>query len=262
MPLLGLGTWRLSGTECHRVVQEALELGYRLIDTAHAYENHKAIGKALRKIPRDSYFLTSKFTLEQIDLKKITKSVEKSVDLALKELGVDHLDLYLLHWPDHHKPLGEILQAVQTHLKAGKIKQIGVSNCTIHHLKDILKAGVPIAVNQVEFHPYLYQKMLWEFCEKEKIVLQSYRPLGKGALLGEAPLKPIAQKEKRTVAQILLRWLIQKKIPVVVKASTTKHLQENLEVFDFTLSGEEMVYLDGLHRDTRYCVVEAAEFEY
>lgn len=262
LPLLGLGTWRLLGKECTQVVQEALQIGYQLIDTAHAYENHKAIGKALRKFPRESYFLTSKFTLDQIDLKKIPKGVEKACDTALKELGVDFLDLFLLHWPDHSKPLGEILLATQTLIQAGKIQNLGVSNCTTHHLRDILKAGVKVAVNQVEFHPYLYQKMLWEFCDKEKILLQSYRPLGKGALLSEPPFLSIAEKEKKTPAQIILRWLIQKKIPVVVKASSKAHLKENLAIFDFKLSGEEMAYLDGLHRDTRYCVVDAAEFEY
>jgi diketogulonate reductase-like aldo/keto reductase len=253
MPLLGLGTYKLTGRECTKIVRQALEMGYPLIDTAHVYQNHKAVASALRGFSRDAYFLTSKVALEQIENKHVEKSVEKACDLALKELGLDYLDLYLLHWPENSISHVEIVSSMQKLVSRGKIRAIGVSNCTIHHLQDLKKADLKVDVNQVEFHPYLFQKELLNYCQAQKIVIESYRPLGKGALVDEPIFVELAKKHKRTPAQIILRWLVQKEIPTIPKASSQEHLKENLMLFDFALSKEEMNLLDHLPKNIRFC---------
>ncbi|MFI5333587.1 MAG: aldo/keto reductase [Chlamydiales bacterium] len=262
MPLFGLGTWNLRGKECTEIVQDALVMGYKLIDTAHAYENHEAVGEAIQDIPRERVFLTSKLYTDKIDKKHVMRDVQKSCDLALKQLQTDYLDLFLIHWPDRKQPHTEILAAMHECRRAGKVKSVGVSNFTIHHLKDLLNDGVVPHVNQVEFHPYLYQKDLWEFCEANKIALQSYRPLGKGELLKEQVFIELAEKHDRTPAQIILRWLIQKGIPTIAKASSQEHLRENLEAFSFLLTEAEMKKLDTLGKEVRFCSTDLSDFEY
>jgi 2,5-diketo-D-gluconate reductase B len=262
IPLLGLGTWKLLGNECTKVIKLALELGYRHLDTAHVYENHKAIKKGIEDFDRSKLFITSKLAMDQVNDKQIEKSVEKACDLALKELGVEYLDLYLLHWPDRQRPLAKILQAMHDLKKEGKIKSMGVSNFTIHHLQDALDAGIHMAVNQVELHPYLYQKDLIDFCKKHKIHITSYRPLGKGALIEDPLFTEIGKKHKKTPSQIILRWVIQKELSVIPKASSEKHLRENMQIFDFTLNHQEILEIDKLDRDLRYCDADWSEFNY
>ena len=262
MPLFGLGTWNLRDKACTEIVQDALIMGYKLIDTAHAYENHRAVGEALQDIPRGRVFLTSKLFPDKIDKKHVKRDVQKSCDLALEELETDYLDLFLIHWPDRKQPLSEILHAMHELVKAGKVRSVGVSNFTIHHLQDLLDDGALPHVNQVEFHPFLYQKELWEFCEKNQIALQAYHPLGKGELVKEAIFEEIAERHDRTPAQVILRWLIQKGIPTIAKASSQEHLQENLEVFSFLLTDKEMQKLDTLGQERRFCSTDWADFEY
>lgn len=262
MPLFGLGTWDLKGKECTEIVEDALVMGYKLIDTAHAYENHKAVGKALEAIPRNRVFLTSKLFTDKIGNKQVEKDVHKSCDLALEELGVEYLDLFLIHWPDRSKPLSEILAAMHRLIEAGKVRSVGVSNFTIHHLQDLLDDGIVPHVNQVEFHPYLYQRDLWEFCEKNQIALQAYRPLGKGELLKEPVFEEIGEQQMRSPAQVILRWLIQKGIPTIAKASSRDHLEENLDAFSFLLTTKEMQRLDTLGKEVRYCTTEWEDFDY
>ncbi len=262
IPLLGLGTWQLFGKECERAVKEAFEMGYHHIDTAELYENQKAIGKALQGIDRSKIFITSKYSLDSVREGHVLQDVEKLCDKALSELQTDYLDLYLLHWPDRTKPISESYTAMHELVRKRKVKHIGVSNFTIHHLQDLLKLGVPIAANQVEFHPYLYQKELWDFCELHNIMLISYRSLGKGALLEDSKLKEIANQYQKTVAQVILRWLIQKNIPVIPKASSRLHLRENLEILTFSLDEKDSMAIDVLHRNKRYCGESDPEFTY
>lgn len=254
LPLVGLGTWDLRGKECTEVVKKALDLGYRHIDTAIIYENHQAIGKAISDFPRDELFITSKFLLD-LDL-------EEACDQALSELKVNYLDLFLIHSPDRNKPMIEILRQMQKLKERGMIRHFGVSNFNIHHLQDILDAGISLSVNQVEFHPYLYQKELWDFCKRHGIQLIAYRSLGKGALIKDPLFSKIGDYYKKTAAQVILRWVIQKGIPVIPKASSLKHLKENISLFDFSLTDNEMEEIDHLNRNQRFCISDWSDFNY
>lgn len=264
MPLIGLGTWELRGRECAQVVKEALELGYRHIDTASAYENHKEIGKGIKGFPREQLFITSKISLDEIDDKQIDGSVEKACDKALKELRVDYLDLYLIHWPDRKRPLEHIAWAMQHLKEKGKVRSHGVSNFTVHHLEDLMRAGLEIFANQVEFHPYLYQKKLLDYCKDHRIQLVAFRPFGKGKML--SMLDPIfdilSKKYQKTPAQIILKWILQKEVVAIPKASSERHLKENQALFDFSLLPEEEKKLDNLNQNKRFCSPEFEEFNY
>ncbi len=263
LPLIGLGTWDLRGKECTQVVSQALDLGYHHIDTAHVYENHTAIRKALKGRDRHKFYLTSKISLEQIDPKNVSSSVEKACDLALHELGVDYLDLYLIHWPDRRFPLVEIFKSLEKLIEKKKIKHAGVSNFTIHHLRDLLDDGCKPFVNQVEFHPYLYQKELLDYCRLQRIELMAYRPLGKGVLLSEPLFKTIGLRYDKSPTQVILRWLVQQEISVITKTSSSKHLAENLAIFDFKLTSSEMEQIAKLHQNKRFCLSKNwGDFDY
>lgn len=259
LPKIGLGTWDLRGEACTKAVKIALELGYQHIDTAYGYFNHKEIRKGMKGTDRTKLYITSKIPLEIVKKKG---DVEKRCDQALKELGLDYLDLYLIHWPNLKKPMSEIFSEMKKLIKKGKIRKAGVSNFTIHHLEDLRKAGHVPAVNQVEFHPYLHQLDLLEYCRKKKIELIAYRPFGQGPILKEPIICQIAKKAKKNPAQVILRWLMQQKIPTIPKASSRKHLEENLEVFDFQLTKAEMKKIDGLHRNRRFCHPDDPTFDY
>ena len=262
MPMLGLGTWQLQGKECTDVVSEALELGYRHIDTAHIYQNHKAIGKAIADYERNALFLTSKLPVEEIDSAHMISSVEKKCDAALKELGTDYLDLYLIHWPHSPELLPKVFDAMERLVEKGKVLNAGVSNFTIHHLEDLRKEKLHPMANQVEFHPYLNQEELLDYCASHGIRLIAYRPLGKKKLLDYPLFKQIGARYEKSAAQVLLRWLIQKNIPVIPKASTKNHLLENRDIFDFSLSTEELRQLDGLNQNRRFCGEGDPVFDY
>jgi diketogulonate reductase-like aldo/keto reductase len=262
LPLLGLGTYELTGAEGSKIVETAIDIGYRHIDTAHVYGNHKAIKKGIKGTDRSELFITSKFTLDQIDPSKIVSSVEESCDLALKELGTDYLDLYLIHWPDRSAPMAKIFKAMEKLVKKKKILKAGVSNFTVHHLEDFAEEGCHPAANQVEFHPYLYQKKLLDFCRENKIELIAYRPLGKKKLVKEPLFKKIGLPYEKTPAQVILRWFIQKKIPVIPKASSKKHLIENFDIFDFSLTAAEMKQIDALNQNKRFCSPDDPELQY
>jgi diketogulonate reductase-like aldo/keto reductase len=263
IPPIGLGTWELRGKECTEIVKEALELGYRHIDTAHSYENHRAIQEGMEGYERGDLFLTSKIALEEeVEKKAITASVEKACSRALRELGTDYLDLYLIHWPYEDFPLEEIYSSLEKLVQQGKAKRVGVSNFGIRFLDRLRKVGLHPSANQVEFHPYLYQKELLDYCLRHHIQLIAYRPFGKGKLLREEPLfKTLGEEYGKTGAQVVLRWLFQMGIPAVPKASSAKHLKENLEIFDFELSAAEMKKIGALHKNKRYCHPEDPAFK-
>ncbi len=250
MPVIGLGTFRTrSGKETRDAVSWALEAGYRLLDTAAAYGNEEDVGEAVSRsdIPREEIFITTKLWNTGHGYDRALAAFEKS----LKKLGMSYVDLYLIHWPEGGLR-NESWRALEKLLKEGKCRAIGVSNYTIRHLKELLENSSMVpAVNQVEFHPYLYQKELLEFCDSHKIQLEAYSPLTKGRKLNEPELLKIAAKYSRTSAQILIRWVLQKEAVVIPKSSRKERIEENARVFDFSISGDDMKILDSFNEDYR-----------
>lgn len=250
IPALGLGTSGLKGEKCTEVVKKALDLGYRHIDTADMYGNHRAIAKALNEtdIKREDLFITSKIQSEDLEYKQLKNTAER----LLNELEIEYFDLLLIHWPSPDVPVEESLKAMQELKDAGKAKNIGVSNFTIELLKEALEHYPDlITVNQVEFHPTLYQKELLDFAFKNDIVLTAYSPLAQGEVFHNSVLKSLGEKYDKTPAQLALRWLIEKKIAAIPKASSEAHLKNNLNLFDWDFpidAAREMELLDQNNR--------------
>jgi 2,5-diketo-D-gluconate reductase B len=244
IPIMGLGTYQLTGRKCVDAVRTALRIGYRHIDTAVFYRNHEEIGEAIKGFPRHELFLTSK--VWTTDLRY--EDVIGSCSAALHELSTDYLDLFLIHWPNPSIPLEETMDAL-AHLKEqGKIKAFGVSNFTIRLMDQAMSFG-KIATNQVEFHPYLYQKKLLDFCRQNKIALTAYCPIARAKVFQDPIFLGIARKHNKTPGQISLRWLIEKDIVAIPKASSEDHLKENFDVFDFQLGHDDIKALDNLPQE-------------
>jgi diketogulonate reductase-like aldo/keto reductase len=256
MPILGLGTWALSGSSAIRAVNWALEEGYRLIDTATIYGNEREIGKAIKQssIKRENIFLTSKVWETDFGFKSTIKAFESS----LRKLKTDYLDLYLIHWP--RKGRSETWQALVRLYEENRVKSIGVSNYTIEHLEKLLEeTSIIPAVNQVEFSPFLYQKDLLEYCKEKNIQLEAYSPLTRAHKLDNHLLKKLSQKYSKTPAQVLLRWIIQHNIIPIPKSSSKNHIKENAKVFNFTIEENDMKKLNDLNQD--YRVVDDSVFD-
>lgn len=241
IPMLGIGTWQQTDKEqCIKAIRYALKIGYTHIDTADIYGNHELIKEAIKGFPREKIFITTKLWRDFLD----PKLVESECDKALMQLDLDYLDLFLVHWPDRTKPLAEISYEMSRLKDKGKVKSIGVSNYTINHLKELLAQKIQIAVNQVEYHPFLNQKELLDFCTRHSIAITAYSPIARQKVFRDPDITQIAKKLSKTAGQVSLRWLIQKDIIAIPKATTEKHIKENLEVFDFSLSKEDMQKID------------------
>jgi diketogulonate reductase-like aldo/keto reductase len=243
MPLLGLGVWQVpDGPACVHAVRAALELGYRHIDTAQAYGNEASVGRALREsgIVRDEVFVTTKFHPGRRDpLREAAYSIE--------QLGVDYVDLYLVHWPGGGATRAwPGMEAARTRNYA---RAIGVSNFDADELDQVL-AGATVApvVDQVQFNPSAYRRALLDACAKRGVALEAYSPLGTGAQLGDPLVAAIAERLGQSPAQVLLRWCIQRGIPVIAKSTHRDRIAENAQVFDFELSARDMAELDALDR--------------
>jgi diketogulonate reductase-like aldo/keto reductase len=250
MPILGLGTSQIhSGTEAEEAVLYALKAGYRLIDTAEIYGNEEEVGKALYKsgITREEVFITTKLWNSDHGYGPAIAACERS----LKRLGLSYIDLYLIHWPV--KDLrNETWKAMETLLEEGKCRAIGVSNYMIWHLEELLNGSSTIpAVDQVEFSPYLYQKDLLKFCRSHEIQLEAYSPLTKGLKFSDPELVSIATKYSKSPAQILIRWVLQRGIVTIPKSSKKERIDDNANVFDFTISSEDMRVLDSFNENLR-----------
>lgn len=255
MPWLGLGVFKAKeGEEVVQAVKAAIRAGYRSIDTASAYRNEEGVGQGVREalqengLQREDVFITSKVWNSDQGF----ETTLKSFDDSLKRLGLDYLDLFLVHWPVKGK-YKETYRALEKVYAEGKVRAIGVSNFQIHHLEDLLsEAKVVPAVNQVEFHPYLTQKELLRYCTEKGIQLEAWSPLGQGHLLEHELLKGIASKYGKTVAQIILRWDVQLGVVTIPKSIREARIIENADIFDFELSAEEMQAIDGLNRNQRF----------
>ncbi|RLL85443.1 glyoxal reductase [Petrotoga sp. HKA.pet.4.5] len=250
IPWLGYGTYKAHGDELIEGVKYALSIGYRLIDTAEMYENEEEIGKAIRqsKIPRDEIFITSKVWNTNQGFESTLNSFENS----LKRLGTDYLDLYLIHWPVSGRYI-ETWKALEKLYKEGRVRAIGVSNFLIHHLQDIINnCEITPMVNQVEFHPYLLQRDLLDFCQRNKIQLEAWSPLMRGRVQNIPQIVDIANKYKKTPAQIVLRWDLQHGVVTIPKSVHKERIKENADIFDFELTEEEMKIIDNLDQSKRF----------
>jgi diketogulonate reductase-like aldo/keto reductase len=247
IPALGLGTWQLKGKQCTEVVQLALQLGYTHIDTAEIYGNQKEIGNAIAGFDRKELFLVSKAWLNHLRFDDVLKACNST----LRDLGTDYLDLYLIHWPNKKVPVQETLKAMLQLKKDGKIRAIGVSNFSILDLHEAEQTGAVIATDQIEMHPLLQQKTLWHYCSLRKIPVTAYSPIARGLVLKNETIQKIAEKHGKTAAQVSLKWLLQKGAIVIPKASSREHLQQNLDVFDWRLSGKEVAEVDAIKKEKR-----------
>ncbi len=241
MPMLGLGVWQVpNGPECVNAVRWALELGYRHIDTAQAYGNEESVGQALResRLPRDEVFLTTKFFPRR-------KDPVAEARQSLSRLGVDQVDLYLIHWPQGGPTWA--WPGMERARELGLARSIGVSNFSTGDLDDVIAAGtIPPAVDQVQFNVMSYRRALLDACQRRNIVLEAYSPLGTGRHLSNKVVNQVAERVERTPAQVLLRWCLQHDVPVISKSTHRERIQQNAQIFDFELSSEDMADLDAL----------------
>lgn len=244
IPQIGLGTYQMQGDTCTEAVRYALDHGYRHVDTAEFYDNEAAIGDAIED--RDSIFLTSKVWRTNLH----HDDVIDACNASLNRLDTEHLDLYLIHWPNESIPMEETFDALEELYEKGKIRAVGVSNFTITHLKEAMgSSDVPITMNQVEFHPFLYQEELLEFCHDHDIQLTAYAPIARNKVAENEQIQEIAERHGKTPAQVSLRWLLQHGTIAIPKASTEAHIEQNMHVFDFELSDEEMRTLNALPQE-------------
>ena len=243
IPLLGLGVWQVpDGAECENAVRWALELGYRHIDTAQAYGNEASVGRALRDsgVPRQEVFLTTKFYPGHQD-------PEAEAEQSLRRLGVDQVDLYIVHWPQRGPTWA--WPGMERARESGYARSIGISNFSIEELDQVMAiADSPPMVNQVQFSPFEYRRRLLEACAERELVLEAYSPLGTGRHLADETVTRIADSAGRTPAQVLLRWCLQRDAVVIPKSTHRERIEENALIFDFALSDEQMAALDGLDR--------------
>ncbi|WP_251341409.1 aldo/keto reductase [Haloplanus halophilus] len=251
VPAVGLGTWRLRGDDCRRAVETALELGYRHVDTAQAYDNERQVGTAIEgsSVDREDVFLTTKLDGGN----RSREAVHRSVDRSLDRLDTDYLDLLLIHWPNGRPPfspvrlpgatpLSETLAAMADLVADGRVRRIGVSNVGVRGLDEARSlSDVPIFANQVGFNPYLERRNLLSYCRRHDVLLTAYSPLCHGGVLDDEVLAAVGRTYGKTAAQVAIRWVVQHEgVRAIPKATGRDHLRANLDVFDFELTEAEM----------------------
>jgi diketogulonate reductase-like aldo/keto reductase len=247
IPLVGAGTWNIDGDTVRDSVRAALDAGYTHVDTAEGYANETEIGDVLADVDREDVFLTSKVLPSNLNYESVIDSCEAS----LNRLGTDHLDLYLVHWPNPAISIRETLDAMKKLRDRGKIRNVGVSNFTTYQLSATQHVSdVPIAVNQIEFHPWLQRPELVEYCRETGVVVEAAAPLARGEILADDTVRKLANKYDRTPAQIVLRWAVEKDVVVLPKSTSTDHIEENVALFDWELDESDRQRLDALDRDS------------
>jgi 2,5-diketo-D-gluconate reductase B len=239
IPAIGLGTWELRGRTCARLVEQAVRLGYRHIDTAQVYENEREVGEGLRAsgIRRDDVFVTTKVWTTHF----APNDLERSTKESLAKLRLSEVDLLLLHWPNPHVPLQETLGALAHVKQLGMARHIGVSNFTVALIEEAVAAcPEPLVCDQVEYHPYLDQTKVKEACARQGMALVAYSPVAKGRIKNDETLVRIGQSHRKTAAQVCLRWLVQQNVSAIPRTSRIERLSENIDIFDFVLADDEM----------------------
>lgn len=253
IPCVGFGTWQTpDGETAVSSVKAAIEAGYRHIDTAAIYGNEKGVGLGIKEcgVARDQLFITSKVWNTERGYDKTMAAFDKT----MSDLGLDYLDLYLIHWPANSVQFSNnwdeinlsTWKALTELYKAGRIKSIGVSNFKVHHLKSLMETEVKPMVNQIEFHPGFMQTEIVEFCKANNILVEAWSPLGTGRVLGDEQLKAIAAKYNRSVAQVCIRWCLQNGTLPLPKSVTPSRIIENTKVFDFNLSDEDVALINAM----------------
>lgn len=252
IPILGFGTYKCTEKEGKQSIISAINNGYRLIDTAAAYNNEEVVGKAIAEsgVAREDLYITTKLWRECLGY----ESTKKEFYTSLRKLNLEYIDLYLIHWPANKKNYknwqkanAESWRAMEELQAAGKIKSIGVSNFFEEHLKALAKTtSITPAINQLEFHPGYWQPKLVEYCKEQGIIVQSWSPLARGKVFTNKLLLSLAKKYNKSVAQICLKWVTQHQVVVIPKSSTLKRIKENIELFDFELTITEMKQIDKL----------------
>ena len=246
IPIVGTGTWDIGGDTVRDSVRAALDAGYTHVDTAEGYMNEAEIGEVLADHDREELFLTSKILPSNLNYDSVIDSCEAS----LEKLGTDYLDLYLIHWPNPAISLRETLNAMEQLHDQGKVRNIGVSNFSAyqlscaHHISD-----VSIAVNQIEFHPWLQRPDLINYCRETDTAIEAAAPLARTEVLGDETVQDLAEEYGKTSAQIVLRWAVEKGVVVMPKSTSVDHVQGNIELFDWELDESDHQRLDEIDRD-------------
>ncbi|GAM16549.1 aldo/keto reductase [Mesobacillus selenatarsenatis] len=250
MPWFGLGVFKVQeGSEVVESVKAALKNGYKSIDTAAVYKNEEGVGQGIKEagVPREELFITTKVWNSDQGYESTLKAFETSME----KLGLDYLDLYLIHWPVAGK-YKETWKALEKLYKDGRVRAIGVSNFHVHHLKDLITdAEITPMVNQVEYHPHLAQTELLEFCKAEGIQMEAWSPLKQGELLSDPTIVEIAEKHKKSPAQVILRWDLQNEVVTIPKSIKEHRIIENADIFEFELSVDDMDRLNSLNKNER-----------
>src|SRR6267154_1850799 len=239
IPAIGLGTWELRGRTCARLVEQALKLGYRHIDTAQVYENEREVGEGLRasRVKRDELFVTTKVWTTHF----APNDLERSTKESLTKLRLSEVDLLLLHWPNPQVPLAETLGALAHVRKLGMTRHIGVSNFSVALIEEaVAVCPEPLACDQVEYHPYLDQTKVLDACARQGMAVVAYSPLAKGRIKNDETLARVGQTHGKTAAQVCLRWLVQQNVSAIPRTSRIERLSENIDIFDFAQSPDEM----------------------
>ncbi|WP_426704632.1 aldo/keto reductase [Staphylococcus shinii] len=256
MPIVGLGTFRVENNdECAASVKHAIESGYTHIDTAMIYENEDKVGQGIAEglastgLKRSDLFITSKLWLDDYGRQNVANAYETS----LNKLGLDYLDLYLMHWPGTDEALMiDTWQGMEDLYKNDKVKNIGVSNFNVEHLEALLaQVSIKPVINQVEFHPYLLQSSLNRYLEVQNIHMESWSPLMNAQILEDETVNEVANEVGKSPAQVIIRWNIEHSVVVIPKSVTPSRIEENIDVFDFALTAEQIEKLDNLNEERR-----------